>query len=79
MKVLYVSPFFLDENGEGRKFMIPLAGLKTYQKRDAALIEMRAMGGIHAKLTPEFLDLRNQMMRAKRKIEREGWFSESVA
>ena len=75
-KVLYTSTFFLNEDGSGRKFLIPAEGVKTYQKRDACLIKMKAMGGIYAKPTPEFLKLRNQMLNARRKIEKMGWMSE---
>lgn len=78
MKMLYVSPFFLDKDGQGRKFMIPMAGLKTYQKRDACLVKMKEMGGIYAAPTGEFMKLHRQMMSAKRKIEREGWNSQEV-
>jgi hypothetical protein len=78
MKVLYTSPVFKNADGSGRQFMIPLIAIKTYAKRDAALLAMTAMGGIYAKLTPEFLAHRKAMMSAKRKIEREGWFCEMV-
>jgi hypothetical protein len=40
---------------------------------------MTALGGIHAKLTPEFMAHRKSMMSAKRKIEREGWYSQQVS
>jgi hypothetical protein len=79
MKVLYTSPVFKNSDGSGRQFKIPLVAIKTYAKRDAALLAMTAMGGIYAKLTPEFLAHRKAMMSAKRKIEREGWFCEQVA
>lgn len=78
MKVLYTSPVFKNADGSGRQFMIPLAAIKTYAKRDTALLAMTALGGIHAELTPEFLAHRKAMMAAKRKIEREGWFCEIV-
>ena len=79
MKVLYTSPVFKNTDGFGRKFMIPANAVKTYAKRDAALMVMMAMGGIYAKPTPEFMAQRKAMMSAKRKIEREGWFCEVVA
>lgn len=72
MKVLYTSPL------NDQQFMVPLAGLATYQKRDAALLKMKEMGGIHAPLTPEFLKQHKILMSAKRKIEREGWFCKTV-
>jgi hypothetical protein len=79
MKVLYTSPVFKNADGSGRQFMIPLTAIKTYAKRDAALLAMTALGGIHATPTPEFMAHRKSMLAAKRKIEREGWFSEQVA
>jgi len=79
MKVLYTSPVFKNLDGSGRQFMIPAKAVQTYSKRDAALLVMTQMGGIHAKLTPEFIAYRKSMMAAKRKIEREGWFSEMVS
>jgi hypothetical protein len=78
-KILYTSPVFKNADGSGRQFMIPLNAIKTYAKRDAALLVMMEMGGIHAKLTPEFIAHRKTMMSAKRKIEREGWFCETVS
>ena len=79
MKVLYTSPVFKNADGTGRQFMIPLKAVQTYAKRDAALLAMTEMGGIYAKITPEFMAQRKAMMSAKRKIEREGWFSQAVA
>jgi hypothetical protein len=77
-KILYASPVFKNSDGSSRQFMIPLNAIKTYAKRDAALMAMMAMGGIHATPTLEFMAHRKAMMSAKRKIEREGWFSEPV-
>jgi hypothetical protein len=74
MKVLYTSPVFKNADNTGRQFMIPVNAVQTYAKRDAALLVMMEMGGIYAKLTPEFVAQRKAMMSAKRKIEREGWF-----
>ena len=78
MKVLYTSPVFKNQDGTARQFMIPEKAVQTYSKRDAALLVMTAMGGIYAKLTPEFMAQRKSMMSAKRKIEREGWFCQVV-
>jgi hypothetical protein len=78
MKVLYTSPVFKNADGSSRQFMIPVKAVQTYAKRDSALLVMTQMGGIHAKLTPEFIAHRKSMMSAKRKIEREGWFCEMV-
>jgi hypothetical protein len=77
-KVLYTSPVFKNADGSGRQFKIPLVAIKTYAKRDAALLVMTALGGIHATPTSEFMAHRKAMMSAKRKIEREGWFCEAV-
>ena len=74
MKVLYTSPVFKNADGSGRQFMIPANAVKTYAKRDASLLAMTTLGGIHAKLTPEFMAHRKSMLSAKRKIEREGWY-----
>ena len=95
MKIKYVSPVFLNEDGTNRVFMIPAEALKTYAKRDTALLAMMRMGGIHhgkptpelirmgkvhiAKPTPEFMAHRRAMLAAKRKIVLEGWYSETVA
>ena len=79
MKVVYTSPVFKNSDGSGRQFKIPLVAVKTYAKRDSALLAMIALGSIYATPTPEFLAHRKSMMSAKRKIEREGWFSEMIA
>lgn len=78
MKVLYTSPVFKNIDGSGRQFMVPVNAIKTYTKRDAALLAMMALGGIHATPTVEFMAHRKSMMAAKRKIEREGWYCETV-
>ena len=78
MKIEYISPFLKNADGAARKFLIPLVALKTYQKRDAALAAMFEMGGIHADPTPEFLKQRSKMMAATCKLQREGWFCETV-
>ena len=77
-KVVYTSPVFSHADGSSRKFLISVNALSTYAKRDECLLKMHELGGIYAKPTPEFLKLRSKMLSAKRKIEREGWFSESV-
>ena len=78
MKVLYTSPVFKDADGSGRQFLIPLPAIETYAKRDAALLAMMALGGVHADPTPEFMAFRKTMMSAKRKIERNGWYCRTV-
>lgn len=78
MKVLYTSPVFKDADGSARQVLIPLHAVETYAKRDAALLAMMALGGINADPTPEFMSFRKTMMSAKRKIERNGWYSRAV-
>jgi hypothetical protein len=78
MKVAYTSPIFTNADGSPRVFMIPKVAVKTYQKRDANLLKLKDLGGIHAPDTNEVRKLRNAMMAAKRKIEREMWYSVSV-
>ena len=79
MNIIYTSPVFKDLDGTARKFSIPVEAVTTYAKRDAALLKLIALGGINAKATPDFLAIRKTMLSAKRKIERQGWFSETVA
>lgn len=71
-KVLYTSPMF------NRNFLVPIDAVKTYQRRDAALLKLKALGGISAPQTNEVTKLRQTMINAKRKIEREGWFCQPV-
>lgn len=78
MKALYVSPLFNNLDGAPRKFMIDIAGIKTHAARDLAVIKMQALGGIHAKDTPEVRKLMGTIRRAKAKIEKNGWFSTPV-
>ena len=77
-KIAYVSSAFRNADGTARQFMIPIAGLKTYKARDATLLKMMALGGIHAPDTPEVRKLMSAIRRAKNKIIREGWFSTPV-
>lgn len=78
MKFAYISPIFTNADGSPRVFMIPKVAVKTYQKRDTNLLKLKDLGGIHAPNTDEVRKIRNAMMAAKRKIEREFWHSESV-
>ena len=73
MNIVYNSPFFNTSS------VIPAVALKTYQNRDAALLKLRALGGIAAEPTAEVLKLRGKMLAARRKIEREGWSSQPFA
>lgn len=79
MKAIYNSPVFKDVNGNARKFLIPLQGLSTHVLRDSMLLKMIELGGIGAKLTPEFMAYRKKMMAAKKKIEKNGWFSTEIS
>ena len=72
MLVVYTSP------AVNAKFLVPEAAVKTYQRRDAALLKLKALGGISAANTPEVRKLRNTMLSARRKIEREQWFCTRV-
>ena len=72
MLVVYTSP------AVNAKFLVPEAAVKTYQRRDAALLKLKALGGISAANTPEVRKLRNTMLAARRKIEREQWFCTRV-
>ena len=78
MKVLYISPLFNNIDGKARKFMIEEAGIKTHRARDQAVIKMQTLGGIHAPDTPEVRKLMSAILRAKRKIEKNGWFASVV-
>lgn len=78
MKVLYTSPIFTHRDGTPRQFLVPVEGLSTHCKRDEMLMKMMALGGIHAKPTEEFMSYRKKMLAAKRKIEKNGWFSEAI-
>ena len=78
MYTVYASPVFKNQDGTQRLFKIPTKAWSTYTKRDACLMKIMEMGGIHAKLTPELIKTRSKMMSAKRKIEKNGWFSTAV-
>lgn len=78
MKVTYISPVFTNLDGSPRIFTIPKVAVKTYQKRDTNLLKLKDLGGIHAPNTNEVRKIRNAMLAAKRKIEREMWYSETV-
>ena len=78
MKVPYTSPVFRNAEGAPQTFMIPADALTVYAKRDAALLKLMELGGIHAKPTPEVIKTRSTMMSAKRKIQRMGWVSQTA-
>lgn len=73
-KALYRSPVF----SSGVPFLVPVEALSTYAKRDECLLQMQALGGIHAEPTKEFLKLRSKMLAARRKIERNRWWGEAA-
>lgn len=78
MKVLYISPVFKNVDGTPRKFMIESAGIKHHQARDRAVMKMMELGGIHAKDTPETRKLMSAIKRARKAIEKNGYYSTSV-
>ena len=65
-KVLYTSPFMSN-------VFIPQEALSTYKRRDKALLALKELGGINAPNTEKVRKLRQTMLNARRKIEREGW------
>lgn len=65
-KVLYISPFM-------SKVLVPQEALSTYKRRDKALLALKELGGINAPNTEKVRKLRQTMLNARRKIEREGW------
>ena len=73
MRVVYVSAAL-----SNRRFLVPKAAVKTYQRRDAALLRLQELGGIAAPFTAEVGELRQTMLAARRKIEREGWHCVSL-
>jgi hypothetical protein len=78
MNVLYTSPIFKQANGSLRQSWIPLRALDTYERRDAAILQLKALGGIDAPDTEETRKLIKVIRATKRKIDREMWFSRSV-
>ena len=66
-KVRYISPMF------NKVFLVPVDAVKTYKKRDAALLALKDLGGLQAPNTEQVRKLRQTMLNARRKIEREGW------
>ena len=80
MKVLYTSPlFFNPETGSYRTFWIDAKGLKYHQKRDQAVLKLQKLGGIQAPDTEETRKCIKEIRSAKRAIERNGFFSTTVA
>ncbi len=78
-KIVYTSPLFYNaETGRNRQFLIAPAGLKYHQKRDAAVLMLQTLGGIHAPDTPEVQKYMRQIRSAKRAIERGGFYATPV-
>lgn len=77
-KVVYSSVFFTGSNGEPLRTLVPTVALSTYVKRDLALTECMKLGGIHAVPTPAYMKFRKVHMTASRKIQRKGWFCETI-
>ncbi len=77
MKVLYISPLF-STNDIRRQFMIDEKGVKYHAKRDAAVLALKELGGIHAPNTPQVQAHRKAILSAKRAIERNGYFATPV-
>lgn len=73
MNVVYNSP------APGRaKTKVPKEAVATYVMRDAALIALKAYGGINAPDIEEVRALRKVILSSKRKIDRNGWWSTIV-
>ena len=63
----------------GRAMLVPAVALKTYQAKHNAVEFLQANGSIYASSsTPGVDKARNTILRANRKIEREGWYSQSI-
>ena len=63
----------------GYEMLIPAIAFKTYKAKHDAVAFLQANGSIHASpLTPGVTKARNTILRANRKIEREGWYSTRV-
>lgn len=79
MKVLYTSPlFFNPETGAYRTFLIDADGLKYHQKRDRAVLKLQELGGVFAPNTAASRKCMREIKSAKRAIEKNGYFAQSV-
>lgn len=59
--------------------LIPAVAFKTYKAKKDAVAFLQANGSIYASpSTPGVTKARNAIIRANRKIEREGWYSTRV-
>jgi len=73
MKVKYQSPWSIWVD-----MMVPEEAVSTYVMRDAALLALKAYGGIKAPDIREVRALRRVVQSSKRKIERNNWYSTRV-
>lgn len=71
-RIVYTSPLF------NCKFWIPLDGLGAHTERDYCVLKLQTLGGINAPLTEQTKKLRTRLKAARRKIEKNGWWSEVV-
>ena len=63
----------------GYEMLIPAIAFKTYKAKHDAVAFLQAHGSIYADLTtPGVSKARNTILRANRKIEKEGWYSSRV-
>jgi hypothetical protein len=63
----------------GYEMLIPAIAFKTYKAKHDAVAFLQANGSIYASpLTPGVTKSRNTILRANRKIEKEGWYSVRV-
>ena len=58
--------------------MVPEEAVSTYVMRDAAILALKAYGGINAPDIREVRALRRVVQSSKRKIERNGWHSTTI-
>ena len=58
--------------------MVPEEAVSTYVMRDAAILALKAYGGINAPDIREVRALRRVVMSSKRKIERNNWYSTTI-
>ena len=63
----------------GVEMLIPAVAFRTYKAKHDAVAFLQANGSIFAlPSTPGVTKARNTILRANRKIEREGWYSTRV-
>ena len=58
--------------------MVPEEAVSTYVMRDAAVLALKAYGGINAPDIREVRALRRVVQSSKRKIERNNWHSTTI-